>query len=163
MVLATSESLVWVALYLVAVLGLAVICAMKGKWVFAVLGLAAHLFAIVGAMRMAKPGSFWARRWYDEAQIAEAQRRFARKFVPRWGLDHDVHRGRQESLGRDEGRNPPPSSKPPLHSGRSDKPAASSEPALLRNPQDSDPLPEEDSQSQDRITRRALRRQRRRP
>jgi hypothetical protein len=57
-------------------LGLAAICAMKGKWVFFVLGWFSGIFWIVGAWRIAKPNSFWARRRYGDVELTEAQLRF---------------------------------------------------------------------------------------
>lgn len=59
-----------------ALLGFGVVCAMKGKWVFFALGWFTGIFWIVGALRLAKPGSWWARRWYGERELAQAQRRF---------------------------------------------------------------------------------------
>jgi hypothetical protein len=64
---------------------LGVICAMKGKWVFSVVGFFSGIFWIIGASRLAKPNSFWARRWYEGVEIAEAERRFSRWPVPHWG------------------------------------------------------------------------------
>jgi hypothetical protein len=72
-------------LFIVLLLGLGVVCAMKGKWVFFVLGWFTGMFWIIGASRLGKPNSFWARRRYEPAEIAEAERRFARTLVPRWG------------------------------------------------------------------------------
>ena len=45
-------------------LWLAAICAMKGKWVFSVLGWFMGIFWIIGAARLAKPESRWARTHY---------------------------------------------------------------------------------------------------
>jgi hypothetical protein len=57
-------------------LALATICAMKGKWVFFVLGWFFGIFWLIGAMRLAKPGSRWARTRYDPVDMARAERRF---------------------------------------------------------------------------------------
>jgi hypothetical protein len=59
-------------------LSVAVVCAMKGKWLFFVLGWFSGLFWIVGALRLAKPDSYWARRRYGSHELAEAERRFSR-------------------------------------------------------------------------------------
>jgi hypothetical protein len=57
----------------------AVICVMKGKPWFAAIGvLAAGIFSIVGAIRLAKPTSSWAWR-YDERKMAESMRRFPKE------------------------------------------------------------------------------------
>jgi hypothetical protein len=37
-----------------------VVCAMKARWVFFVLGIFSGLFALIGALLPAKPGSSWA-------------------------------------------------------------------------------------------------------
>ena len=66
-----------------ALLGFAVICAMKGKWVFFVLGWFSGIFWMVGAWRLAKPTSFWAKRRYGDAEFAEAQLRFTRRLLSR--------------------------------------------------------------------------------
>jgi hypothetical protein len=60
-------------------LSLAAICAMKGKWVFFVLGWFNGIFWIVGASRLALPDSGWARRRYGDEKMAQARRRFARR------------------------------------------------------------------------------------
>jgi hypothetical protein len=62
-----------------ALLGFAVICAMKGKWVFFVLGWFSGIFWMIGALRLGKPNSYWAKRRYGEAEVREAQRRFHRE------------------------------------------------------------------------------------
>jgi hypothetical protein len=66
-------------------LSLGVICVMKGKWVFFVLGWFSGIFWIIGASRLGKPHSYWARRRYGDLELAEAERRFSRRLFPRWG------------------------------------------------------------------------------
>jgi hypothetical protein len=73
-----------IALAFIAVgLILPVINALKGKWWFALwAGLAVALvglgfiLGIVGAIRLAKPHSYWARHWYGEEKMARTMRRF---------------------------------------------------------------------------------------
>jgi hypothetical protein len=65
--------------------GLAVVCALKGKWAFALFGLVFGVFWLIGATRLAKPRSWWARRIYEDDEIKEAERRFSRKPIPYWG------------------------------------------------------------------------------
>ncbi len=85
--LATSASSVLRVIFGVmligALLGFAVICAMKGKWVFFVLGWFSGIFWMVGAWRLAKPNSYWAKRRYRDAELAEAQLRFPRRLFSR--------------------------------------------------------------------------------
>lgn len=85
-VFATSVAgLVFYPLLIVGLLGVAAICAMKGKWVFFALGWFSGIFWIVGASRLAKPKSYWAKRKYGELELAEAERRFSHRIVPRFG------------------------------------------------------------------------------
>jgi hypothetical protein len=88
---------------IVVLLGLGVICGMKGKWVFLVVGFFSGIFWIIGASRLGKPSSFWARRWYEDAEIAEAERRFSRWPIPHWG-------GSPFREGVEEARPPSPDS-----------------------------------------------------
>jgi heme O synthase-like polyprenyltransferase len=69
-----------------ALLALAVICAMKGKWVFFVLGWFSGIFWMVGAWRLAKPNSYWVKRRYGDAELTEAQLRFPRRMFS-WSED----------------------------------------------------------------------------
>jgi hypothetical protein len=55
---------------------LAVPSFLKGKWMTAVFGVVIPIVAIVGALRLAKPGSWWARRYYDEQKLTRARKRF---------------------------------------------------------------------------------------
>lgn len=98
------------------VLSLAAICATKGKWGFAFLGLLLHPLWPIGAIRLAKPDSFWAKHWYAEDKLRRAEQRF------------------------DDSK--PYAEPDPLH------------------PQDSEPWEDEDESELDKITRKALRRER---
>jgi hypothetical protein len=52
-----------------------VLCAMKGKFGFVALGIILPIFWIVGAVRPAKPDSFWASRFYDDLQLADVSQK----------------------------------------------------------------------------------------
>jgi hypothetical protein len=54
----------YIVAYTIA-LGCLVLCALKGKRGFVFLGVLLPLFWIIGAVRPAKPGSYWAKRFYD--------------------------------------------------------------------------------------------------
>jgi hypothetical protein len=56
-------------------LGCAVVCAMKGKFGFAALGVFLPIFWIVGAVRPAKRNSFWASRFYDDFQMPDVSQK----------------------------------------------------------------------------------------
>jgi hypothetical protein len=80
-VASVAIGLALVALYLV----LPVLNALKGKWWFALFALAATasglalILAVVGAIRLAKPHSRWARRRYDAEKTARSMERFKGK------------------------------------------------------------------------------------
>lgn len=64
-VIAVLISLFWV-----------IICALKGKFWFAAIGVFIPIFAIVGAIRLAKPHSSWARNRYNDYKMGRARARF---------------------------------------------------------------------------------------
>jgi hypothetical protein len=66
-----------VAIALILVATWTTICALKGKPGFAILGvLLFGAFGIVGAIRLAKPGSWWSRKFYGHHKLAKAWERF---------------------------------------------------------------------------------------
>jgi hypothetical protein len=60
------EALLGIALVLAFNLAFTAICLLKGKVWSGVLGVYISLFALVGAIRVARPGSVWARSRYSE-------------------------------------------------------------------------------------------------
>lgn len=62
---------------------LVLICVVKGKYPTAILGIFLPPLALVGALRLARPKSTWARRRYHEKEMSRAQRRTA-EFDRRW-------------------------------------------------------------------------------
>ncbi len=58
-------------------IGLLVICWLKGKRGFTFLGVVVPFVWLTGAIRLAKPTSYWATRWYGDAKMADAEQRFA--------------------------------------------------------------------------------------
>jgi len=63
--------------------GFTVVCALKGKYRCALFGLFVAPIAWVGAVRLARPASLWARRWYRGERLERATRRTA-DFDRRW-------------------------------------------------------------------------------
>ncbi len=61
-----TSSLIGILVVLVIVVGFAIVCALKGKYLFAVAGMLAPFLSLIGAIRLAKPNSWWARRRYGE-------------------------------------------------------------------------------------------------
>lgn len=76
----TGSTLSIAALVLVQLLYVAV-CAMKGKVMLALTGVFVPLIALGGAIRLAKPHSPWARRFYreDSRKLARAKARYGRE------------------------------------------------------------------------------------
>jgi hypothetical protein len=62
---------------------LVLVCVAKGKYPTALFGIFLPAVAWVGAARLARPRSLWARRRYDDARGAKAERRAA-DFDRRW-------------------------------------------------------------------------------
>ena len=59
------------------ILGLAVICFVKGRVLLGVLGLFVPVVALIGALRLANPSSLWARRRYSGPRLERATARFS--------------------------------------------------------------------------------------
>lgn len=95
------------ALLVVAHVGPVMISFLKGKRHLGLLGMLVPLLGLVGAIRLAKPTSFWARRFYSEARLERARDRFSVEYMARWdrfrdwvGGEHGVRlpRGLEESV-----------------------------------------------------------------
>jgi hypothetical protein len=82
-------------------LGLSVICLLKGKVTTGVIGLVISVVALVGAIRLAKPGSWWAERRYASRprRAARAARRFGERYQERWNRVRDLVAGAPSSEG----------------------------------------------------------------
>jgi hypothetical protein len=57
-------------------IGVIVVCLLKGKLPTGLIGLVVPLIGLVGAVRLAKPESYWARRRYGAARLARSRDRF---------------------------------------------------------------------------------------
>lgn len=81
---AGGESLLWVTVVGNLLFALAAI--LKGRVVLGVVGVFVPLVALVGALRLARPGSFWAHRWYrpGSRRRARAEARFPAGRRTRW-------------------------------------------------------------------------------
>jgi hypothetical protein len=86
----------WSSVAVIAVnLLLCVICLLKGKVVTGVVGIVIGLVAIVGAIRLAKPGSWWAVHRYASRprRAARATRRYDQRYQERWNRLRDLVAG----------------------------------------------------------------------
>jgi hypothetical protein len=68
-----------------------VICVLKGKIVTGVIG----IVAFVGAIRLAKPGSWWATHRYAgrPRRAARAEQRYGQRYADRWNRLRDLVAG----------------------------------------------------------------------
>jgi len=71
------SSIAGTAVVVAAVMALAAACFAKGRVLLGVVGLFLPIFALAGAVRLARPGSPWAKRRYGAARAARAAERFA--------------------------------------------------------------------------------------
>ena len=55
---------------------IAIICFLKGKLMWGVFGIYLWPISAIGASRLAKPTSWWAKHRYDEAKLARSQKRY---------------------------------------------------------------------------------------
>jgi hypothetical protein len=80
---------------LVIDLMLSVICLLKGKITTGVIGLVIGVVALVGAVRLAKPGSWWATRRYGSRpkRAARATHRYGPRYQQRWNRLRDLVAG----------------------------------------------------------------------
>ena len=78
----------WVAYTVTVVvhLLLALVCILKGKLATGLVGIVVPVVALVGAVRLAKPSSPWARRRYEHRphRLARARARFGARYQARW-------------------------------------------------------------------------------
>jgi hypothetical protein len=83
----------WSSAFVLAVnLILSVICLLKGKVATGVVGTLIGFIAFVGAVRLAKPGSWWARHRYAQRpkRAARAADRYGPRYQRRWNRLRDL-------------------------------------------------------------------------
>ena len=73
---------------------LAVFCFLKEKFWIGVAGFFIWPIAVIGAIRLGRPGSPWARRFYGEEKMAKATERFGER-------DHRAHPAAPRREGED--------------------------------------------------------------
>jgi hypothetical protein len=86
----------WTSVFgLLIVLALSVVCMLKGKLITGVIGIIVQPLVIVGAIRLAKPNSWWARHRYVRRakRRARAERRFGEAYQRRWNRLRDLVAG----------------------------------------------------------------------
>ncbi len=86
----------WSSVAVIAVnLLLCVICLLKGKVVTGIIGIVIGVVALVGAIRLAKPGSWWATHRYASRprRAARAASRYDHRHAERWNRLRDLIAG----------------------------------------------------------------------
>jgi hypothetical protein len=86
----------WSSVSVLAVdLVLSVICLLKGKVTTGIIGLVVSIVAFVGAVRLAKPGSWWATHHYASRpkRAARAAHRYDWRYQQRWNRLRDLVAG----------------------------------------------------------------------
>jgi hypothetical protein len=79
-----AESAITIGIVVAAILWCIVVSVMKGKYKLALFGAFIPLVALVAALRLARPGSRWAKRRYGSAKLARAEAR-AERYDARFG------------------------------------------------------------------------------
>jgi hypothetical protein len=89
---------------------LCTICLLKGKVVTGVVGIAIGVAALVGAIRLAKPGSWWAQRRYATRprRASRAARRYDQRRLERWNRLKDLVAGAPSADSQAETASQPP-------------------------------------------------------
>jgi hypothetical protein len=80
---AAVEGFVATSIWVVFHISYTIICLLKGKLATGLIGLPLPFVALVGAIRLAKPSSFWARRFYSGRKLARAEARFGERYLAR--------------------------------------------------------------------------------
>jgi hypothetical protein len=91
-------------LYLVTVafnLAVAGVCIIKGKLATGLIGIVVPILAAIGAIRLAKPSSVWARRRYSGPKLNRSQQRFGPAYQLRHNRLRDFLGGRPDPAGGD--------------------------------------------------------------
>jgi len=92
----------WSSIAVIAVnLLFCVICLLKGKVVTGVIGIFVSVVALTGAIRLAKPGSWWTVHHYASRprRAGRAERRFDQRYEERWNRLRDLVAGAPSGEG----------------------------------------------------------------
>jgi hypothetical protein len=98
----------WSSVAVIAVnLLLCVVCLLKGKVVTGVIGIVISVVAVIGAIRLAKPGSWWAAHRYASRprRARRAARRYDQSREERWNRLRDLVAGAPSRQGQADGVN----------------------------------------------------------
>ena len=96
---ASNRALLGAGIYAAVVLlhlATAAVCIGKGKLATGLIGVVVPIVATVGALRLAKPASVWARRRYSGAKLARAGQRFGDRYRQRHDRIRDLVGGKPD-------------------------------------------------------------------
>lgn len=88
-----SNGLIGVSAIIVVHVGYTFVCLLKGKLATGLIGLVVPVIGLVGAIRLAKPDTYWFRRHYGEAKQARSRERFGAAYDARRERLRDVFSG----------------------------------------------------------------------
>ena len=80
---AAASGALGLAAFLIVHFGFVLTTLLKGKLATGLVGLPLPFFAFIGAIRLGKPSSFWAKRFYGEKKLAAAEKRFGERYQAR--------------------------------------------------------------------------------
>lgn len=78
-----AQGLVITSIGVVIHISYTIICLLKGKLLTGLISLPVPFVALIGAVRLAKPESFWARRFYSERKMVSSRARFGARHLAR--------------------------------------------------------------------------------
>jgi hypothetical protein len=87
------EGLVATSIGVLFHIGYTIICLLKGKIATGLISLPVPMIAFVGAVRLARPSSFWARRFYSGRKMARSEERFGERHLARRERLRDLFSG----------------------------------------------------------------------
>jgi hypothetical protein len=67
-----------------------IVCLLKGKLALGLIGLPLPTVSLLGAIRLAKPNSYWAKRHYGPEKMAKSEARFGAEYQARWERIRDI-------------------------------------------------------------------------
>ncbi len=107
----SDEGELGIALTIAVTLALTIMTILKGKPLMGLIGLLFPLVSLVGAIRLAKPTSPWARRFYPEGswRLVRSRTRYPAGRRTRWDAFLDAVAG---APSRDPSRDPDPAQRP---------------------------------------------------
>ena len=77
------NGLIAASIAIVLLLAYTIVCLLKGKLATGLIGLVVPVISLVGAIRLAKPESYWARRHYSPAKLDKSRARFGAEYEAR--------------------------------------------------------------------------------